>query len=583
MVLVLVVGVVLGYAVRDIPIEIVTGKIAGETESEEVLNADGESSETGNKPGTSEADGESGAVEVHAFPASTSWTDIVLPKLCLTHFQIDSAAIRSGTSEFGLSMFLAEPVVQELLVAMSEEASPSFGPLIAALAEESNRVDLYILPPADDFPVPILLLTADWPEVGYDDLRECLQEPISSGLPESKEYSRSIESFTMEGVRAPNGNISYVVTEDKVWICNNADQLEKLFATEPPPPSETESSQESLLENVPAGPIVAVLNLDPKPEGVVEPAGPLAFLWSIGLRSLAVGWGGRQGDLVVFGRFGEVPGWVEGWSPLGKLASLTPGTLAILEATLPEPPSPRFTRRVPFGERSTMEQRAERVSGRPSGAADGEDRLGMLTRFFPPAQRMSIRLAVGEEEPVVWSVHFEDGDEGGLARWSRIIADASWSESEESDGGLREVMFHGGPLATAYGVERLLYSETEDGLTFYPSEEAARLLTVPSGSTGEIVMEPESGQRTEPQIHAAISKELLGMLVEAEEASLPRGTPSAELVGRFIDLLAKYVSPFNMDLLVTDDGIRIQVEADNEMAVVIGPMFVASAFLRGGL
>ena len=240
MALVLVVGAVLGYAIRDIPVNVVTGKILGGTETEQIQPVDRSADrDKESDPRNSEAKEDP---EIQPFPAADSIVSGMLPRMCLTRVRVSVAEIRNSTAEEGLSMFLLEPAVQDMLIAMSENANPSFGPFLGTLAGEAERMDLFLLPPPDDFPIPVILLTADWPEVDYADLRESLREPIAADLPEGEEYSQSVEKFTVEGVRAPNGNISYVVTENRVWICNNQEQLQKLLTADVPP-SETESRE----------------------------------------------------------------------------------------------------------------------------------------------------------------------------------------------------------------------------------------------------------------------------------------------------------------------------------------------------
>lgn len=597
MVLVLVVGAVLGYAIRDIPVNVVTETIFGGTETEQLQpvnhstdrdeESDPERSEASNDP------------EIQPFPVADRIITSMLPGMCLTRVRVNVAEIRNSTAEQGLSMFLFEPAVQDMLIAMSENASPSFGPFLGTLAGQAERMDLFLLPPPDDFPIPVILLTADWPEVDYADLRESLREPIAAELPEGEEYSQSVEQFTVEGVRAPNGNISYVVTENRVWICNNQEQLQKLLTTDIPP-SETESRETTSIDRVPDGPVVAVLNLEPEPAGKATPAGPLAFLSDMGLRSVTVGWGAAPGSLVAFGEFKETPEWAEDWPVIEGNASLTPGTLAILESTLPPLPSPRFTGRSPsgrspFGDRRAMERRRdhpseppEETSGRrrggfrPRGGRPGAPVLGMLTRFLPPAKSIAVRLADGEEEQVVWSVYFREGEDGRLAEWLEFLANSPWSESQELDTGLHEVTFQGGPLMNAYGVNRLLYAQRDGGLTFYSSEEAARSLGAPAGSTGGIVMESNEEATTRPQIQAAISREFLSMLIHSERNSINPDSSNAEIIREFFDVLGQYVSPLKTELALVENGIRIEFKGENQLAPVIGPVFVTSAFFRGG-
>ena len=145
-------------------------------------------------------------------------------------------------------------------------STPSFAPLIGALAADAEKIHLFLLPPKGDMPVPILFIVADWPDVTYKNLHDFLRDPILAGLEDGNAYSKSIGKFTIEGVSADTGNISYVVTKRGVWICNSPNAMEKAFAEESLPKPEGEPPLNSLLAQVSQGPVVATINLRRQPD-----------------------------------------------------------------------------------------------------------------------------------------------------------------------------------------------------------------------------------------------------------------------------------------------------------------------------
>jgi hypothetical protein len=135
-----------------------------------------------------------------------------------------------------------------------------------------------------------------------------------------------------------------------------------------------------------------------------------------------------------------------------------------------------------------------------------------------------------------------------------------------------------------WGVERLLISQGGNSLVFYSSEESSRLLSPPGGSTGVIVMESPSGETPEPsQVRAGVSTELLQLLILGEKESLDPEAPSSDAITSFFTVLGEFTSPLTLDLAILTDGVRVRVQAEHQMAAVLGPVLIASAFFRGGI
>ena len=630
-VLALVVGVVLGYAARDLPFGTLQDQ-ANETETTDSNESSLSDVEAGQRAGrvVSVSPTESDSPEVRAFPSSETLLNYILPDRALAQVRIDATGIRDSSSEEDLPALLSQQAVQELVLSMSETARPSFGPLISELAVNAQLVHLFLLPPKGDIPVPTLLVVAKWQDVGYEDLHRCLRDPVLAGLEDGETYSKSVGEFTMEGVRAPTGNVSYVVTEHSVWLCNSRDALAEVFAMESLPKPEGSPALQSLLAHVPEGPVVAAVNLRPQPDGSAGPSGVLALLAGLGIERIALGWGGTPATLALFGEFKETPPWAEEWPPLPHASRLTPhaSSLAVLHASLPpmpamdssspmmggfrsrgrrggesgqsdrsfgeqrEPRRDRRTDREPrqfnqsFGEQREAfrdrgaDRQRPRMGSRRSGSL--QFRAMAVTRFLPQAQSVSLRLALGEEEPVVWSATFR-GDSEKLADWRERIESMPGSQAEDAGPNLRRVA--GGMLSMIWGVDQLLIADRGDNLVLYASEESSRLLSPPGGGTGEVVMDsPSSGGGSEqPQIHAGISGEFLHMLVAGEKNSLDPRAPNAAMVADLLNVLAGFTSPITFDLTILPDGIRARVQAEHQMAAALGPVFIASAFMRGGI
>ena len=214
---------------------------------------------------------------------------------------------------------------------------------------------------------------------------------------------------------------------------------------------------------------------------------------------------------------------------------------------------------------------------------DFQSRALAATRFLPTAQSISIRLGPGEQEPVVWCVAFR-GDAEELSKWREQLESTPWCRSEEVGPSLRRLVFEEGPLPMIWGVNQLLVSEIGNSLVFYASEESSRLLSPSSGSTGQVVMESASGGTAErPQVYASVSAELLRLLVSGEKATLDPQAPNAAKIASLLDVLAGSTSAVTFDLTILGDGIRARVQAEHPMAAALGPVLIASAFLRGGI
>ena len=604
-VLALAVGVVLGYAARDLPFN----PLRSQGNETETTNSDTSPSNTlapeAAGPVSSASPTEGDLATIPTFPATDTVLDYVLPVRSLAQLRIDAAEIRGSTSEESLQALVSDEVAQEVFVRMSEYAHPSFGKLIGALAGNAKSVYLFLLPGKGEIPVPGLLVVAKWPHVSQEDVHQCLRDPVMAGLEDSETYSESVGDFTLEGVRAPTGNVSYVVTREGVWICNSAGALREIFTMESVPTPEEPPPLQSLLAKVPGGPVVATLNLQPQPDRSAGPSGFLALLAGLGIERIAIGWGGTPASLAAFGSFTKTPSWAKEWPPLdtSRLQTSTGGSLAVLDASLPPAPAGDYLtpmpggfrprggpERIEFGQPPDDRRQAPRErQAEPRPPRTDVRRMGLqspvlaATRFVPPAQSVSIRLAPGEEEPVVWSVTFQ-GDSERLSEWCKQLESAPWCQTEDAGSGLRRLTFEGGPLSMGWGVERLLISQGGNSLVFYSSEESSRLLSPPGGSTGVIVMESPSGETPEPsQVRAGVSTELLQLLILGEKESLDPEAPSSDAITSFFTVLGEFTSPLTLDLAILTDGVRVRVQAEHQMAAVLGPVLIASAFFRGGI
>ncbi|MFH1738188.1 MAG: hypothetical protein ABIH23_04210 [bacterium] len=586
-ILALVIGVLLGYAARDLPL----GSLTGRSNTANSIASATDTVSAGVVGSASPAEGE--APSVHAFPLADTFLNYVLPDKSMAQIQIAVDQIRDNTSEESIRGLLDRDVARDLFTGMSEGVNPSFGPLVGALAADAVTIHSFLLPPESDMPVPVLLVMAEWPDVDYTDLRKLLRDPILAGLQDGKPYSKTVGEFTVEGVSAANGNISYVVTDKGVWICNSPGPLEEAFATESLPEPEGNPPLNALLERVSKGLMVGTINLQSKPDGSAGPAGLLALLADLGIQRIALSLGGPTPGVTGFGEFKKTPEWVSKWPPLDTtgLEMSTGGALAVLHASLPSFPSMDFApdsgmRRDRPSDAQADEQemqRRPRRGTRRGGQTLARRQVPMMARFLPPARQMSIRLSPGEEELVVWSATFR-GETEALSGWVDRFEESPWCQAEETAPGVQQWTFKDGSITETWGIEELILSKNENSLVIYSSEESARLLAKSGGGSGEIVMESPSGQTDETRrIHLSVSAEFLQMLIDGELESLNSKNPNAEAVEKFFGLLSGLVSPLNACVTVTDDGVGIRIDAQDELAAVLGPALIASAFLRGGV
>ena len=96
MIIVLVVGVILGYAARDLPIGALSGQ-SGETNTASVTSATETVSTQPSRP-VGSASPEDEPPSVHAFPATETLLDYILPERALAQLRISVDRIRKDTS-----------------------------------------------------------------------------------------------------------------------------------------------------------------------------------------------------------------------------------------------------------------------------------------------------------------------------------------------------------------------------------------------------------------------------------------------------------------------------------------------------
>ena len=589
-ILALVVGVFLGYAARDLPI---SEYIASGGDGNEVASATATVSVSGQPAGVvGNATPPEPLPEVHPFPAADMYLDYVLPERALIQWKICAGDIRDNTGEDSLSSLAKRDALRNLFASLSQGPGPSFAPFIAELAAQADTIQIFLMPPDGQLPTLTFLLAATWPEVSYADLRKCLREPICAGLENGNPYGKPTGEFVVEGVSSNTGNVSYAVTEGMVWVCNSPIVLEQTLTMPPPPKPETDPPTKELLGHVPQDGVTAVFNLRDQ-GGSAGPAGFLALLKQWGIEQMAVGWGGKQPSLVAYGRFGRAPEWINSWPSLDATDVQAPsaGTLLTLDISLPTIPGateefrgrsdrgPDRMREGGFGDRQQM---GGRHGGFRQGSRFGLDRrIPMMMRMLPPAERLSLRVAVGEQEPILWAAAFR-GDPLVMTAWLDTFLNSPGIETEDLSASAVRVVLGGGMYGRIWGLSEAILVDNDGTLNVYSTEEALRYLSVPTGGSGQVVMETQSSESSDPRrMCIQVSAEFLKRLIEGEIADVGSATPNAKAVADFLRILADLTTPVTADLRITEEGMELHVEAKNHLAAVIGPAFIASSLMRG--
>lgn len=591
-ILALVVGVVLGYASRDLPISeyIALGGGGGE-----IASATDTVSVSGQPAGVvGDATPPEALPEVRPFPAADTYLDYVLPERALMQWKICASDIRDNTAEDSLSSLAKRDALRNLFASLSQGPGPSFAPFIGELAAQADTIQVFLMPPDGQLPTMTFLLAATWPEATYADLRKSLREPIRAGLENGNPYGKPAGEFTVEGVSSNTGNVSYAVTEGMVWVCNSPTVLEQTLTTPPPPKPEEDPPIRELLGHVPQDAVTAVFNLADQ-GGSAGPTGFLALLKQWGVEQLAVGWGGEEPSLVAYGRFGKAPEWITSWPGLDAANVQAPsaGTLLTLDISLPTIPAateefrgrsdrgPERTREGGFGDRQQMGGR--RGGFRPGSRFGLDRRIPMMMRMLPPAERFSLRIAAGEQEPVLWTAAFQ-GDPLVMTAWLDTFLSSPGIQTEDLGDGAIRVALGDGMYSRMLGVTEAVLVSNEAALNVYSTEEALRYLSAPTGGTGQVVMETQASESSDPRrMCIQVSVEFLKHLIETERTTVGSATPNAKAVADFLKILSDLATPITGDLRITEEGMELRIEAKNHLAVVIGPAFIASSLMRGGM
>ncbi len=167
-------------------------------------------------------------------PLSIALVNNVLPNTSPLWLLLELDTLRERGEEFS-DLLNKEPVakvLKDFVAALPQSVTPA----IKAVIDHSDRVSLFMMPPTDDSHIPAFVGA-----FRQSDRSRHRSAASRAGTTSSRFFQilprrkRPMELVTVESIDAPFGTIAYGYDTGTLWVSNQRESFNRMFATPPPP------------------------------------------------------------------------------------------------------------------------------------------------------------------------------------------------------------------------------------------------------------------------------------------------------------------------------------------------------------
>lgn len=329
--------------------------------------------QTGDSPGAGSAEKETS--ESESIPATAAEIERILLDDFLpntapywVYFDFQQWRKEKKTVEEFFTDPSVSPIWKEFCASLPQDVTPVLG----QLADASNWMRFFILPPKENHPAPVLTAAFSMREATKSTEAPPGIAALVAAYPDSATETLEAGPITLQSLNTPAGEFVYLRTPEILWIGNNRDAMQQFWQQLPTPPEGKKLSPEIL--NDYEGTVLAFFsNIDHAGEPLTGVLGmATARLRLLGLAKAAIlfQWLEEGGKMTALAPLATPLPWMEQWKPIDKFPFGKEDPAGLLEAAIrwPEPHFPASATAV-------------------LNAASGEEAIPPLAMGTPPPNR----------------------------------------------------------------------------------------------------------------------------------------------------------------------------------------------------
>ncbi len=231
------------------------------------------------------------------------------------------------------------PIWKEFCASLPQDVTPVLG----QLADASEWMRLFVLPPKENHPAPVLTAAFSMREATKSTEAPPGIAALIAAYPGSASETFEAGPVNLQSLNTPVGEFIYLRTPEILWIGNNRDAMQQFWQQLPAPP-EGEKLYPKILEDYQGTVLAFFSNIDHAGEPLPGILGmTTARLRPLGLTKAAIlfQWMEDGGKMTALAPFASPLPWMEQWKPIEKFPFGKEDPAGLLEAAI-RWPGPHF-------------------------------------------------------------------------------------------------------------------------------------------------------------------------------------------------------------------------------------------------